>query len=211
MEIKAPILSKVKLKHKAEKFLAKYNPKRIFPLEIELIAEKEGIKIYPIPDLKKIAGTEGFINPDLTQAGIDDEIYFKTETRARFTIAHEVGHWFLHKDIYTEIKKKIKLNSFLDYSQFIDKIPPKEYDWIEWQAYFFAAQILVPSNELKVKTKQLLNDRLGKSVPEDVLFPIAEELDLFFNVSTQVIRKRFVEDKLAEILSVGFDSGYNRG
>ena len=211
MEIKAPILSKVKLKHKAEEFLAKYNPKRDFPLEIELIAEKVGIKIYPIPDLKKIAGTEGFINPDLTQIGIDDDIYFNYETRARFTIAHEVGHWFLHKEIYTEIKKEVKLDSFFDYSQLIEKIPSNEYDWIEWQAYFFAAQILVPSNELKLMTKQLLNDRLGKAVSEDAIFPVAEELALFFNVSTQVIRKRFVEDKLAEILSVGLDGGINQG
>ena len=154
MEIKAPILSKIKIKSKAEEFLAKYNPKRTFPLEIELIVEKQGIKIYSIPDLKKIAGTEGFIKPDLTQIGIDDEIYFNSETRARFTIAHEVGHWFLHKEIYAKIRKEIKLDSFLDYSQFIEKIPSKEYDWIEWQAYFFAAQILVPSNELKIKTEQ---------------------------------------------------------
>lgn len=203
MEIKAPRLSKKNIKTKAEEFLAKYNPKREFPLKIELIAGEQGIKISPLQNLKEITGVEGFIKPDLTEIGIDFNIYFDFENRARFTIAHEVGHWYLHREIYLRIAKKVKLKSFFDYAKFIKEIPSEQHGWIEWHSYFFAAQILVPSNELEVKTKQFLNNRLGKAVPEDVLFPITEELALFFNVSTQVIRKRFVEDKLAEILLAG--------
>lgn len=196
MEVKAPHLSKKDIKTKAEEFLAKYNPERKFPLEIELIAEREGIKIYPIPDLKKIAGTEGFIKPDLIQIGIDYDIYFSYENRARFTIAHEVGHWFIHKEIYAKISREIKLDSFFDYNKFIEKIPLKEYDWIEWQAYFFAAQILVPETELREKAKEILGNWIGKTVPEDILLPIVEELALFFKVSSYVVRKRLNEEDL---------------
>jgi Zn-dependent peptidase ImmA (M78 family) len=200
MEIKAPHLSKENIRTKAEEFLARYNPKRKFPLEIELIAEKQGIKISPLPGLKMATGVEGFIKPDLTEIGIDSDIYFSFENRARFTIAHEVGHWFMHKSIYSKISKEIQLKSFFDYAEFIEEIPAKEYDWIEWQSYFFAGQVLVPGKELKRKLEEVLNSSfIKKVIKDDVVFPVVEELAVVFNVSSQVVRKRIKEDNLIKL------------
>ena len=153
--------------------------------------------------MKKQTGTEGFINPELTQIGIDDDIYFNNENRARFTIAHEIGHWFLHKYIYKKIRNTIKINSFFEYSKFIDEIAQEDYNWIEWQAYFFAGQILVPAKELKKEIEKVLNnDLINKFFRDDIVFPIIEDLATAFNVSPQVIRKRLSEDKIINIRQV---------
>lgn len=194
MDIKAPHYNKCAIKNKAEEFISEYNPSRNFPLEIELIAENQNIKIYPIPELKKRATVDGFIKPDLSQIAIDEDIYFNCEVRARFTIAHEMGHWYLHKDLYNTICKNYQYDSETEYLEFISKIPQKELGFVEWQSFFFAANILVPPKELNKQFNSMLNGSTVNNLTADVLMSIVEELCAFFKVSSQVIQKRLIEE-----------------
>ncbi len=109
----------------------------------------------------------------------------------------------MHKYIYKKIRDTIKINSFFEYSKFIDEIAQEDYNWIEWQAYFFAGQILVPAKELKKEIEKVLNnDLITKFFRDDIVFPVVEDLATTFNVSPQVIRKRLYEDKIINIKQV---------
>jgi len=73
------------------------NPTRVIPVPIEEIAEfKLGVNIIPIPNLQKTFEVEGFISSDLQNIYVDQFILYERPTRYRFTLAHEIGHIFLH-------------------------------------------------------------------------------------------------------------------
>ena len=54
-------------------------------------------------------------------------------SRDRFTLAHEVGHYFLHNEVILTRKSE-------------SEIPP--YENPEWQANVFAGELLIPSQEI---------------------------------------------------------------
>ena len=73
------------------------------------------------------------------------------DKRHRFTIAHELGHYFLHGD-------KIAFN----------RVPPgriiKAYEDPEWQANTFASYLLVsPSSICELKTAENISKKCGVS------------------------------------------------
>ena len=80
--------------------------------------------------------------------------------RDRFTIAHELGHYFLHS---LAGKKPITINR-------------EGSDLTEWEANWFAAGFLMPEDEFKKKWSEL-----GERV---------EAMAYHFNVSTQTVKIR---------------------
>ena len=62
----------------------------------------------------------------------------KAYGRYRFTLAHELGHWLLHKKLYTD-------TSFA--SSHAENARKK--DSIEWQANYIAKSILMPMGQVK--------------------------------------------------------------
>jgi hypothetical protein len=58
--------------------------------------------------------------------------------RFRFTLAHELAHWILHKDLFTGTKLA---------ASFTMDMPTKSR--VEWQANYLAKAILMPSGQLK--------------------------------------------------------------
>ena len=199
MAIEIPIkrLTKEKIGEIADNFLKDYGSG--FPVEIELIAEKIGIKIIPIPGLKRdIAGVEGFIKPDLTEIVVDEGVYFNYPSRARFTIAHEVGHFVLHKQVYDKIRAEMNPETFEDYATFLlEQITEEDHGWIEWQSSEFAGRVLVPGRELKIKLEELINSR--KTLQDDAMMPVVDELAEYFDVSSYVIGRRIKNEGLIQI------------
>lgn len=93
------------LAQKAEDFLLRYNPSGLIPIPIEEIVEfKLKVDIVPVPNLQKDFDIEGFTSSDLQNIFVDDYILSERPTRYRFTLAHEVGHIILHKEIFTKVK-----------------------------------------------------------------------------------------------------------
>lgn len=82
----------------AEKFREDYWDSGI-PVDIELIIEKElKLDLIPVSQMKRDYGVEAFISLNLKEIYYDSDII---ETRIRFSMAHEVGHMILHREIKT--------------------------------------------------------------------------------------------------------------
>lgn len=131
------------------------------PIPILEVVESYGLSI-------KAANFEDY--PDIS--GVLDieesKIYLNekdTPEHKRFTIAHEIGHWILHKD---------QLKNNPDMAIYYRRPIGGESDIKEKEANYFAANLLVP---LKILNKLAVN------------FSV-EELSKTFAVSTQVIRYR---------------------
>lgn len=120
------------------------------------------------------------------------------EHRLYFTLAHEIGHWYLQrKDAYVDSGQqslfgqdaiKSSVNRFIDNIEIFQKLKRKklvtEEDWLEWQANYFASCILMPK---KMFTKEYIKLK-NKNVIEKV-----ETLSKVFNVSEEATAYRMKE------------------
>jgi len=110
------------------------------PINIEEIAKSRGLKIigYPLGDdvsgLLSIQNGEGTIGYNQTERNIP---------RRRFTIAHELGHYELHRDQSDLFVDK----QFIYRSQNSSDTPVKKE--MEHEANLFASSILMPTSLLR--------------------------------------------------------------
>ena len=132
--IKAPILSYKDIRSRADLFLARHHPGREIPVPIEEIVEFQmGINIVPLPGLHRDFEIDGFASSDMKDIFVDEFVSSSRPGRYRFTLAHEVGHLVLHKNIYGAETFK----TFKQWKEFHNSIPDQEHRWIEYQAYAF--------------------------------------------------------------------------
>lgn len=131
------------------------------PVPLAAIVAAHGLNIFyadfsTIPDGNKIAGFIDFDNHRIV-VNKDDP-----PNRQRFTVAHELGHYILHKDyIKDQEKYKVLLRR---------PLKDREYTPEEKEANCFAAYLLVPSDLLKKYEKypNAINASLF-AVSEDVI------------------------------------------
>ena len=113
-----------------ENFRRNYVHDSSLPLDIEYVIEHTlGIQIIPIEDLKKDCDLEGYFSLDFKYLYIDkdsymDDRYYK---RARFTIAHEIGHFYLHRHIIDGLKFE-NANHWIEFRR---NIPDEGMNWFE--------------------------------------------------------------------------------
>lgn len=135
------------------------------PVDVYEIAQNNGLEIIEVKFPEEQADISGFVT---IQDGTG-KLYVNlsdSPTRRRFTVAHELGHWRLHRD---ELRSNPQ-RSIL----FRIAIGKLNNDPIERDANVFAANLLVPLELLR-------EHKSGRSV---------EELAKLFNVSTEVIGYR---------------------
>lgn len=84
---------------------------------------------------------------DLKSILVDKRAFMspRLEYRLRFSVAHEIGHLVLHRDIYAGLQHATAAEWF----DYISAIPEGEYGWVEWQAYEFAGRLLAPPEPLR--------------------------------------------------------------
>jgi len=196
MRIKVPFKDHDYIEVVAENFLRKNHSKDTYPVPIEEIVEFNlGLDIIPLPGLHKTFDIDGFLSSDRTSISIDESVYQSMPGRYRFTLAHEVGHFILHKDLYGENFFK----SIERWKRFIEQFPEKEYSWFEWQAYEFAGLILVPARHLDKRLKYHIRQikALGIKNEDVVLDRAIELLAKDFVVSQEVIRRRLNNLKIS--------------
>lgn len=109
------------------------------PVKIEDIASNYELIIVEADFGKDAKNVAGFIDPE------EKKIYVNkndSDTRQAFTIAHELGHWLLHRDQLVKEPDKYAI---------LYRIPLGKIngDPIEKEANFFAANLLVPRDLLK--------------------------------------------------------------
>ncbi|MFA5402726.1 MAG: ImmA/IrrE family metallo-endopeptidase [Candidatus Omnitrophota bacterium] len=192
----------------AESFLTTYHPSLTIPIPIENIIESAfNIDIIPIPGLKDVAQTvelniDAFIGADFKTISIDKYIYDRIETRYRFSLAHEIGHMFLHGYLYNQLR----FNNTDEWLALLNEMPKYQRDIVECQANEFAGMVLVPrkilakelentikENEARFKSSFIHKEKLPRSTVIDLaVYP----LSLKFNVSENVVSIRLDRDGL---------------
>jgi len=100
--------------------------------------------------------------------------------RYRFTLAHELGHWILHKDIFSG-------TGVAAASYTTDKVGIES---VEWQANYLAKAILMPKGQVKRAFYQVQS--------ESVAYTVAVLANLF-EVSMQAMKIRLGEIGLISV------------
>ena len=199
--IKVPIFSYDEIRNHAAHFLKQYHPGMEIPIPIEEIAEFQmGLDIVPIPGLLRAFDVDGFTSSNLSNIYVDEFIYSNRPGRYRFTLAHEVGHIILHKEIYS----KANFRNIKERKDFINSISAKDHGWLEYQAYSFGGLVLVPREHLikltefhvKCIQKEDISLRENWDFAWDL---IAVQLAKDFEVSPDVIEKRLSKDKVMDM------------
>lgn len=146
--LKAPYLRYEQIRLSADSFLNEYHLSGEIPVPIEEIVEFDlGISIDTFPNLQTDFDTVGITAKSFQRIYIDEYVYNNIEVRARFTIAHEVGHVILHRKLFDEIN----VDSPDDFFDLISQIDGNQYRWFERHADDFAGLILVPKAPLQEK------------------------------------------------------------
>jgi Zn-dependent peptidase ImmA (M78 family) len=151
------------IENKAEELLNKLNAKSI-PVQVEEIANKLQIKISRAPH-KDFSGL--LIRKDgYSLIGINNS---EAPVRQRFTIAHELGHFFIHP----------RKDTFVDYRNNKNTVRTP----VEKQADMFAAALLMPRTLLERDFKAL-----KRGVDESDLLTLANK----YQVSEDAMKFRLL-------------------
>lgn len=114
---------------------------------------------YEYVDKKEMPnGTYAFYNPKTNKMTIREDVYERACNgvgRDRFTIAHEIGHYFLHAD-----EVVVARNEDSVYKAYTDP---------EWQANKFAAELLIPSDSTRYMSVQDIAEKCGVSLQAAVI------------------------------------------
>lgn len=174
----------------ANKFLTEFHPTNTLPVPIEEIAEsKLNIEIVPISGMKKEFDADGCIDSSFKRIFIDFDIYMKYENRSRFTIGHEIGHLIIHRELF----ERLNILKPEDIYNLSTKISDDDYGWLEYQAYSFAGQVLVPKSLLETEIKKRLG-MVPQNAQLETMFSIVQDLLNVFNVSGDVLLKRLQKE-----------------
>ena len=193
-ELNIPFLSDEDLRLIADNFRIK-NWGDGIPIDIELIVEKRlNLDLIPIPGLYKITGTEAFLSGDLNEIIFDTD---RPDVRIRFSIAHEVGHYVLHK----EQIKMLRAKSYDDWKEIINNIPGPIWGRAEYQASEFAGRLLVPGDDLisSIKKRKSLIEQAKKIINEDssaLIEFLATNISKEFKVADKTMLIRFHKENL---------------
>ncbi len=125
---KVPFLKDIEIKNKAKELLKRFNPDCIIPVPVENIVEFDlGINVVPVHGLHKAFEIDGFTSQDSSEITVDLGFFESVPKRYRFTLAHELGHYVLHKELLTPFK----FNNVKEWLSFIESIPDREYGFLE--------------------------------------------------------------------------------
>lgn len=203
-EMIAPHLPYQSIQNRVDNFVERYHPLITIPIPIEEIVDLQlGINIIPIPGLQDLLGVAGFISNDLKNISVDEYVQNHREGRYRFTLAHEVGHIFLHENLFL----MANFSKSAEWKAFSQTISEAEYSKFEFQANEFAGRLLVPSDHLKKHVSQNIQymESQGLSLQDNwdnAWEYIAVGIGKEFVVSAQVVETRIAREKIKEEYSV---------
>lgn len=172
------------------------------PVNLEQVIEFGlNLNIEPMHGLFTMIDMDAWLRIDLTGIVVDYDCFVndKFVNRLRFSFAHEIGHYFLHSDIYSNLV----FNSIEEWKDFIINVSETEYGYFERQANEFAGRFLVPLDLLEIQVNEAaeiikqnnLVEYLRKD-PDAVLSGVAPFLKKPFAVSDQVIKIRVQNEEL---------------
>lgn len=196
-----------KIREEAENFRKEHIFTTDLPVDIEHVVEATmGINIIPVESLQKQCDMEGFISKDYKYIYVDNFLYTDDRyyRRVRFTIAHEIGHYVLHRSTIDDQK-------FKDEEEWMSLrmgLNDDTLGWFETQASEFAGRLLVPIDslieEFRTKRESILKKYSSwdsKPLSDDDLFTmVAPKICGRFDVSADVIERRLRKENILAIL-----------
>lgn len=196
MVFKPNVLSYDDLRQEAEAFVSQYHDERTLPVPIEEIVEFDfEIEIVPILGLQAEIGVAAFLSSNLKVIYVDEDVILGNPERYRFSLAHELAHFWLHEDLYRESK----IASVADWRRVQDGLGAA-YKWFEIQANSFAGLVLVPAANLRHEFRQAAHEAATAGVVLErlVRFPARQHLirglAKTFAVSEQTMEIRLEKD-----------------
>lgn len=191
-------LNKESIWAEAENARNKYWPENTFPIESEIVIQSGlGLDIIFLRGLFQKALSNAFLTFDRSKVVIDEYAYNcgRYDDKVNFDLAHEVGHYFLHKEVYDYLHKKIK--SIDDYIDFMNTAPDNAIRNYEFQASEFAGRLLVPvtelSREIEIRCDEAIeNGQMDKYAqnPDAFLSLISPDIADIFGVTFMNIEER---------------------
>jgi len=200
-KFKAPYIPKERIWQEADRLRAAHPAGRSLPVKVLDLAEFDlGLDLIPADGLREQLDIEALLMGDLRSILVDRRGFMspRLEYRLRFSVAHEIGHLILHRDIYGGLKHA----SAKEWFDYISAIPEVEYGWVEWQAYEFAGRLLVPPEPLReafqasIQSAQAAGYADWLAADEAALDYIATRIAPKFGVSAEVIAKRVRVERL---------------
>lgn len=185
-DFKTPYISDKDIETLAEKIRSKFWKEGSF-VDVEKLLMKLKIDVVPIKDLVKNTGIDSFITSDWKNIYVDNDDYLDDYKyrRVRFSMAHELGHLFLHKGIY----ETFKIKSLEDYYSFYKNVSGDQYSFLETQANIFASHFLVPRKRLEEEKEKIIIEKKRKLEKSglkgdfDLMEYVIDDLAEKFNVS----------------------------
>ncbi len=173
------------------------------PIDIfEIIEFELGMDVVPRPGLKAEEGHDAYITVDFSQIVVDYEAYMANEglaihRRARFSVAHELGHSILHKDMI----KDFDVSSELSWREFQSNyLTPDQFRRLETQANEFAGRLLVPR---EVLIEAVRRRKTYLAVPgaerlsyEDKAFGLAAIICDDFKLNRDVLKYKIINEQI---------------
>lgn len=123
------------------------------PIDLDSLAEKAGIKIKYVDDPE----TSGFAyqKSGVKYIGVNSS---ESYVRQRFTIAHELGHMFLHR------QDPLRYDPTADFVFYRDEKSTMGIDPKEIEANAFAAELLMPEEAVKKEIQDMKGIDLHDSI-----------------------------------------------
>lgn len=194
-KIVVPFLDNLTIRKKADLFRKRFWDNSI-PVDIESIIDiKLKIDIVPKSSLQDNFEIDALISSNWKMIYIDRNRFLddRFQNRLRFSLAHEVGHFVLHKELY----KGFRVRNPADFYKFYKEIPEKQYSYLETQANKFANYLLVPSDTLIFRKNKILREKDELILPKKL-----QEIDkktLNSYLAVQISKIFGVSEKVAEI------------
>jgi Zn-dependent peptidase ImmA (M78 family) len=150
-----------------------------------------GLDVIPIRGFRDRTGAEGGLTGDLTAIAVDEWVMENRLNRFRFTLAHELSHFVLHRPQI----EALELASVRDWKKSIQAVDRETYSWMEWQAYELAGLVLVPRAPLLREYQSAAARARAHNIDlaglgDHALEYVAGWIGDTFQVSEQVISKR---------------------
>lgn len=205
MTLEIPYFTYSDIGKRAQVFLTEYHPSFELPIPIEQIVDvKIGLDIVPINNLYRDFGLSGYLTRDCSAIFVDEFQTDNYEEKYRFTLAHEIGHYVLHKSFY----ENLPFEAPDEYVAWRASVPPQDMSWFETHGDWFAGHVLVPTNRLKeicLKVVSKYQDRFSefKTIPDDIWSYISNEVAPHFEVNPPVVEIRIKKENIPQEIPIG--------
>ena len=187
MKLDVPFYSYSDIQERCDTILNQYHPSFSLPIPIDKIIElKLKINVFPFPNLYRTHRLNGGLSCDRSTIYVDEYQYDTYYEKFRYTIAHELGHFFLH----SEMLEQLQFGDIEEFVQWRKNSDPDDIGWFEKHGDWFAENILVPTKQLYEVCSLVVDKHRPKFqklefVPDNAWSYIANEVAEHFQVNLE--------------------------